>query len=207
MRRLLAVVVAATAVVALTSGTARAATGSVHIRPGGAPDPPSLTVNDGDTVTIFNDDDVAHAIFALGQQQGPSIAPHSSGEYGPFNTGGTQGRFDYRVDSNGPAGVIIVRTRAATTSTTRPPTTTTTVATTTTTSTTVAPTTTSTTIIITTTTTTSAPSTTGVVVVGQDTGKKKSNGLAVIGFMLLLAGLGGFVLLTVTARRRQNRRR
>jgi len=42
--------------------------------------------------------------------------------------------------------------------------------------------------------------------VGQDTGKKKSKGLAALGFLLLLAGLGGFVLLTVTSRRRRGGR-
>ncbi len=81
--------VAATSVVLLCAGSARAAAGEVHIV-NGAPNPSSLTVNDGDTIIIFNDDDDAHAIFAKGQQFGPSIAPHTGGEYGPFNTGAQQ---------------------------------------------------------------------------------------------------------------------
>ena len=75
-RRPLAVVVAATSLIVLFAGSAHAAAGSVHIV-NGAPNPSSLTVNNGDTVTIFNDDDVAHAIFANGAQQGPSIPPHT----------------------------------------------------------------------------------------------------------------------------------
>lgn len=210
MRRSLAVVVAATSVAVILCGSARADTGSVHIS-GGAPQPSSITVNSGDTVVIFNDDDVEHAIFALGQQQGAAIAPHAGEEFGPFNTGGTAGRFDYRVDRDGPAGVIFVRATTATTATTRPTTTTrltttsTTIAKTTTTATTIAPTTTT----AATTTTTAASSATagtdGTIVVGQDTSKKKSKGIAAVGFLLLLAGLGGFVLLAVTARRRRGR--
>jgi len=208
VRRLLAVVVAAIALVVLNSGSARAEAGSVRIQDG-APNPASITVNSGDTVVISNDDNVEHTIFALGAPQGPPIAPHGAEEYGPFNTGGTAGRFDYRVDSDGPAGVILVRATAATT-TSRPTTTTsTTIARTTTTSTTTTIATTTTTSTTSTTTTTSSSASTdsnSTVVVGQDTGKKKSKGLAALGFLLLLAGLGGFVLLTVTSRRRRGGR-
>lgn len=127
-----------------------AAPAEVHIV-NGAPNPQQLTINDGDTVTFVNDDDVAHAIWAAGQQRGRTIQPHTrSDTFGPFQTAGQGGRSEYQVDQNGAPGAIVINGPAPTTVPPPPPTeptTTTTLATTTT-------------AVPTTTTTTTAPTTT-----------------------------------------------
>jgi len=127
-----------------------AAPAEVHIV-NGAPNPQTLTINDGDTVTFVNDDDVPHAIWAAGQQRGRTIQPHTrSDTFGPFQTAGQGGRSEYQVDQNGAPGVIVINGAASTTQPPPPPTepaTTTTLATTTT-------------AVPTTTTTTTAPTTT-----------------------------------------------
>jgi len=134
-----------------------AAPAEVHIV-GGAPNPQQLTINDGDTVTFVNDDDVPHSIWAAGQQRGRTIQPHTrSDTFGPFQTAGQGGRSEYTVDQNGAPGSIVISGAPA--PTTAPTTTTTTTAPTTTTTTTV-PTTTTTATTTSTTTTTTKPTTT-----------------------------------------------
>ena len=194
----------------LVAAPATAANTQVHIA-GGAPNPAEVTIDEGDTVTFFNDDDVEHRIFALGQDQSGPIAPGSSLDVGPFQTGGQGGRFDYRVDQNGPAGAVLVRGPAtsptsSTTSTTKPttttakPTTTSTTSTTTSTSTTVATT-------ATTDTTTTTTTTTAVPVAQSDAKKKDStNILAVLGVALLVAGIGGLIVAMQRSRRRHGSR-
>lgn len=181
--------------VTLAPTPAAAATAEVHIV-GGAPDPAQVFVDDGDTVTFLNDDDVAHTIYAAGQPRGNPIPPHTGAEFGPFQTGGQRGTFAYQVDQNGPAGTIIVRGTATSTSsttttlpvisTTRPTTTTTTTAPTTT----------------TTTSTTEQPTTT-TTAAGRVTAHKKESStvLAVLGFVLLVAGIGGLVVVVTRSRR------
>jgi len=132
------------------SAAPAAAPAEVHIV-NGAPNPQQLTINDGDTVTFVNDDDVPHAIWAGGQQRGRTIEPHTrSDTFGPFQTAGQGGRSEYQVDQNGASGVIVINGPGPTTVPPPPPTeptTTTTLATTTT-------------AVPTTTTTTTAPTTT-----------------------------------------------
>src|SRR6476659_1527879 len=95
----------------------------VHIV-NGVPDPQQLSVADGDTVVFVNDDDVARAIFAQGEQRGDTIMPHQKGgPYGPFTGAGAE--YDYQIDNaNGPTGVIFVGGPPPTSPppTTRPPT-------------------------------------------------------------------------------------
>jgi hypothetical protein len=165
-------------------------------------------------VTFVNDDDVAHAIFAGGVQRGETIPPHGvGGPFGPFQTGGSRGRFDYRVDRNGPAGPIIVdpagapapstSTTASTTTTTRPTTTSTSPFAT---ATTAAPTTTTTTTIATTATTAATATASGSVGV-KSSGRSDdaSKRLAVLGVALLAAGLVGLILVTGNRLRRGSR--
>ena len=198
------VVVASCLLTLLAAASATAATTQVHIA-GGAPNPAEVTIDEGDTVTFFNDDNVEHRIFALGQDQSGPIAPGSSLDVGPFQTGGQGGRFDYRVDQNGPAGAILVREPAtsptsSTTSTTKP---TTTTAKPTTTSTTSTTTSTSTTVATTATTDTTTTTTTAVPVAQSDAKKKDStNILAVLGVALLVAGIGGLIVAMQRSRRR-----
>ena len=204
MRKTSATLVVASCLVALLAGPAHAANADVHIV-GGAPSPATVTINEGDTVTFRNDDDVEHTIFALGQPQAAPIPPGGAQEFGPFRTGGEAGRFDYRVDRNGPAGTIFVQGPPPTTTppttrpstTTAPPTTATTTPTTTTTTTT-APTTTSA-------TSTSVASTTTTQVASQTEPRDKdtTNRLAVLGFALLVAGMGGMVIALGRSRRRR----
>src|SRR4051794_24867331 len=110
MRKAFAALAVATIAVALPATRADAANTVIHIVNGApSPDQNPVTVNEGDTVSFANDDDVPHALFAWGVQRGETIPPHTtSGPYGPFVTGGTGGTFDYQVDQNGPAGRIIV---------------------------------------------------------------------------------------------------
>jgi plastocyanin len=204
VRKAFAIVAVASGLLLLLAAPASAATTTVHIV-GGAPNPAEVTIDEGDMVTFVNDDDIEHRIFAAGQPRGDPIAPHTSADFGPFQTGGQKGTFTYQVDQNGSAGTIFVRgpapsTTPSTTPTTRP-TTTTAQPTTTATSTTVA-TTTSTTLA----TTTSASSTTTTLLAVQSDSKKKgsSNVLAVVGFALLFAGVGG--LIVAVGRSRQRRR-
>jgi plastocyanin len=198
VRRTFATIAVATFLVALCAPSARAANVQVRIA-NGAPTPTQVTVDDGDTVSFVNDDDVGHAIFADGVQRGETIPPHStSGPYGPFQTGGQQGRFDYQVDRNGPAGTILVQGPVTTTSTatTQPTTTTSPFATT------VLPPATE--------PETTAPATetlssgSGVNGVTVQTGRKddSSNRVAVLGLVLLVSGIGGLILVAGSRRRR-----
>ena len=144
-----------------------AAGAEVHIL-NGAPNPSELTINEGDTVTFVNDDDVSHAIFEDGTQHGTTIEPHTrSVPFGPFETGGQDGRADYTVDQNGAPGSIFVRgsnptttESESTTTVTIEPATTETTATTAITATTKVPSTTSTTAASKTTSTSSTTTTT-----------------------------------------------
>jgi plastocyanin len=209
VRKPLATVAVASCLLMLFTAPARAASATVTIGGGGAPSPAQVTVDEGDSVTFFNGDNVDHAIYALGQNQSGPIAPGSSLDFGPFQTGGQGGRFDYRVDQNGPAGVIVVRGPGASTTTTVKPTTTTVKPTTTTATT--APTTTTTTLATTTTsetTTTTTSTTTTTTVAAASSGKKDDspNVLAVLGFALLVAGIGGLIVATGRSRRRRSPR-
>ncbi|MEY2422228.1 MAG: hypothetical protein QOI95_2295 [Acidimicrobiaceae bacterium] len=199
VRKLFAVVFVTSCLSAFLAAPAGAASTDVHIV-GGAPSPSQVTVNEGDTVTFFNDDDVEHTIFAAGQPRGGPIAPHTGAEFGPFETGGERGTFAYRVDENGPAGTIFVQgpatSTSSSTSTTRAPTTTTVTTTTTT-----APTTTTAAPVASTTT-----STTVVVVQPGAPKQDSSNLLAVLGGVLLVAGIGGMVLVLERSRRQRRRR-
>jgi plastocyanin len=183
----------------LLAAPAVAANAEVHIV-GGAPNPAEITVDSGDLVTFFNDDDVEHTIFAAGQPRGDAIAPHSGAEFGPFDTGGERGTFAYRVDQSGPAGVVIVRGQATTSApastapaSTAPPETTAT----------------TTTVTAPTATTGAAPTTvafdssTTVTNEVKSGGKDSSNLLAVLGFALLVAGIGGLVVVLERTRRRR----
>lgn len=116
-------VVAALAAAHLTAASAlpalAAATTQVHIV-GGAPSPAEVTIDDGDFVEFVNDDDGPHAIFALGDQRGTTIPPHrTSDAYGPFRPENGGNTFPYRIDEDGPEGLIVVRSTE--TSTTTPP--------------------------------------------------------------------------------------
>src|SRR5256885_4500555 len=82
VRASLAAVVVAIFLITLAPLPAAAATTEVHIS-GGAPDPAEVTIDEGDTVTFLNDDDVEHQIFAAGQPRGDPIAPHTGAEFGP----------------------------------------------------------------------------------------------------------------------------
>src|SRR3954454_22043813 len=97
----------AAVVVALTATAAQAESHDVHLV-GNNPQPQDLNVANGDTVFFVNEDNVAHAILANGQQFGGTIMPHQTGgPYGPFTGDGAE--YAYRVDSNtGPCGVIVV---------------------------------------------------------------------------------------------------
>jgi plastocyanin len=201
VRRIFATVVVASFLVALLAPPARAANVQVRIA-NGAPTPTQVTVDDGDTVSFVNDDDVGHAIFAQGVQRGETIPPHTtSGPYGPFQTGGQQGNFEYQVDRNGPAGTIVVRGPVTTTSTTttQPTTTTSPFATT------VVPPSTEpqTTALATTTTLSSASAIDGVTVQSGRT-DDSSNRFAVLGLVLLVAGIGGLILVAGSRRRRSS---
>ncbi|HEV3225399.1 MAG TPA: hypothetical protein VGZ52_01140 [Acidimicrobiales bacterium] len=184
MRKLLSAVGVAFVLVALPARPSAAATPEVHIA-NGAPQPAQLAVVDGDTVTFVNDDDVAHAIFSQGAQRGATVAPHTaSAPYGPFRTGGSRGEFAYQVD-NGASGTIIVND---TQTTTAPPPPSPTVA---------AP-----------TTTASAPTTkpassgpSSVVDQVSTKDNKNQSRLAVLGLMLLVAGLVGLILVSSRSRR------
>jgi plastocyanin len=209
VRKSLGAIVTAFCLLMLFTAPARAASTTVTIGGGGAPNPAQVTVDEGDTVTFFNGDNVEHAIYALGQNQSGPIAPGSSLDFGPFQTGGQGGRFDYRVDQNGPAGVIVVRGPGASTTTTTKPTSTTAKPTTTTTTT--APTTTATTLATTTTsetttTTTSTTTTTTVATASSGTKDDSPNILAVVGFALLVAGIGGLIVAMERSRRRRGPR-
>src|SRR3954452_24613499 len=98
---------------ALPAPAASAGSHDVHIA-GGLPQPQQLNVDSGDTVFFVNDDNVAHAVFANGQQFGDTIMPHQSGgPYGPFTGNGAE--YAYHVDSNtGPCGVIVVGSGSST---------------------------------------------------------------------------------------------
>jgi plastocyanin len=194
--------------VASASTRAYADSADVHIV-NGAPDPQSLTVHDGDTVTFVNDDDVPHAIFAGGEQRGHTIEPHTRSEpFGPFDTAGQGGRSDYQVDENGAHGVILIQsassTTASTTTTAAPTTTTTTTKPTTTTTkptTTTAKPSTTTTAPSTTTTTTRPPS-------SSTNGRKGQSGpssvwLAVFGGVLVLVGIGNIVRVMLRPKHRR----
>ena len=185
---------------------ADAATSEVHIV-NGAPNPQELTIQDGDTVTFVNDDDVPHAIYAQGQQRGATIEPHTRSQtFGPFQTGGQGGRSEYQVDEGGAAGVIIITgtsttTSSSTTTTTTAPTTstTTTIITTTSTSTTTTTTSTSTT---TTTTTRPPASSSSNSEGGQDTSWPW---LAPIGALLALIGVANFMRVVLRPKSRRRR--
>jgi plastocyanin len=199
VRKTPAIVVVASCLLTLLATPASAATTEVHIV-GGVPNPREVTIDEGDMVAFVNDDNVEHRIFAGGQQRGDPIAPGTSENFGPFQTGGQKGTFAYSVDDNA-SGTIFVRASvpapSSTTTTSTPATTTTTTQPATTTSTTT--TTTSTTLP---TTTTVASTTTATVAVQPDAKKKKSsNPLAVIGFALLVAGVGGLIVATERSRR------
>jgi plastocyanin len=193
VRRLVVTVVLIALVFGASTTRASAAGNDVHIV-NGAPNPAELTIQEGDTVTFVNDDDVAHAIFVLGEQRGRTIAPHTrSDPFGPFQTGGQGGRSDYQVDQGGSAGAIIIAgpsttTTSTTATTTAPPTTaaTTTTAKPTTT-------TTSTTTTATSTTTTAVPGTASSSRGGRGQGTTSSKWLAVFGGVLGLVGIGNMI--------------
>ncbi|MEY2434089.1 MAG: hypothetical protein QOC92_3814 [Acidimicrobiaceae bacterium] len=201
VRRTLAAVVVASFLVALLAPSARAATAQVHIVDG-APNPSQITVDDGDTVSFVNDDDVEHAIFAQGVQRGETIPPHStSGPYGPFQTGGQQGNFSYQIDRDGPAGTVVVRGPVATTSTatTQPTTTTSPFATT------VVPPPTepaTTAAAAEATTTLSFASAVDDVTVPGGNKDDSSSRFAILGLVLLVSGIGGLILVAASHRRR-----
>jgi plastocyanin len=184
---------------ALLAAPANAATAEMHIV-GGAPNPAEITVDEGDSVMFFNDDDVEHTIFADGQPYGDPIRPHGNELFGPFETSGQGGTFAYQVDAGGASGTVIVRgpaaTSSSTTATSAPPRTTTT-------STTVPATTEAT---ATTATTLAGIDSSTAVAAGPKSGKKdSSNVLTVIGFALLAAGVGGLVIAMERSRRRRAR--
>ena len=194
---------AVTCLLVFLAAPAHAATAEMHIVDG-APNPAQLAVDDGDTVMFFNDDDVEHTIFALGQPQAV-IPAHDRTTLGPFEPAGA--RFDYRVDDGGAPGVIVVRGPDAPPPSPPPPasTTTTTPRTTTT-----APPATATTEDTTTTTSTSTTvaaidSSTSVAADPKAGKKDSSNLLAVLGFALLAAGVGGLVIALERSRRRRTR--
>jgi plastocyanin len=200
-----AVAVAVSCLLIFLAAPANAATAEMHIVDG-APNPAQLTVDDGDTVMFFNDDDVEHTIFAAGRAYGDPIPPHGSELFGPFSTGGERGTFAYRVDENGASGAVIVRGPATTSppTTTAPPRATTTTRPTTTTASTATTATTATT-STTTTTTVESTTTTGAVIVTTPGKKDSSNILAVLGVALLVAGIGGLVIALERGRRRRAR--
>jgi plastocyanin len=178
-------------------GLAAAAPAEVHIV-NGAPNPQQLTINDGDTVTFVNDDDVPHSIWAAGQQRGRTIQPHTrSDTFGPFQTSGQGGRSEYQVDQDGAAGVIQISGPAPTTA--PPPTTaattTTTVATTTPIPTTTAATTTTTkpTTTTTTSTTTTLASSSAPPSGTSDDGSPSRAWLGWVGLTVALVGIGNVV--------------
>jgi plastocyanin len=182
---------------------ASAAGNEVHIIDG-APNPAELTIQEGDTVTFVNHDDVAHAIFVLGEQRGRTIEPHTrSDPFGPFQTGGQGGRSDYQVDQDGPSGVIVIAapstTTTSTTRTTTPPTA---VPSTTTTKplTTASTTTTST-------TNTTAPTHSGSSSDGGGRGQTtaRSKWLAVAGGVLGLVGIGNMIRVMTRPKYGRNR--
>lgn len=197
--------IVALALIALAVGSgstvASAAVGDIHIV-NGAPDPQTLTVHDGDTVTFMNDDDVPHAIFAGGEQRGHTIEPHTRSEpFGPFDTAGQGGRSDYQIDENGAHGVILIQgataesttTTAAPTTTTSRPTTTTAKPTTTT-----APSTTTTAP-----TTTAARSSSSSTKGGHGQSGPSTVWLAVFGGLLVLLGVGNMVRVMVRPKYRR----
>jgi plastocyanin len=215
VRRTVPVLILAAAAFMLLVPTAEAASHDVHLA-GGLPQPQQVNVASGDTVFFVNDDNVAHAIFANGQQFGDTIMPHQTGgPYGPFTGDGAE--YAYRVDSNtGPCGVVVVGGGSSSAcagppptttkpTTTAPPATTTTAAPATTT--TAAPATTSTS---TTTTTTTQPSTTtsssssSEVAAGSDSSSDdngSTNGVRIAGIALMMIGVIGLIVALASQRR------
>jgi plastocyanin len=199
VRRTFATVAVAPFLVVLLAPSAQAANAQVHIV-GGAPNPAQITVDDGDTVSFVNDDNVEHAIFAQGVQRGATIPPHSTSEpFGPFQTGGQQGNFTYQVDRSGPSGTIVVRgpVTTSTTATTQPTTTTSPYATTV-----VPPSAAPETTVPETTTTLSSASPVDGVTVKSGRKDDSSSRFAVLGLVLLVSGIGGLILVAASRRRR-----
>lgn len=193
------------------AGPVVAAPAEVHIV-NAAPNPQELTINDGDTVTFVNDDDVPHAIWAAGQQRGRTIQPHTrSDTFGPFQTAGQGGRSNYTVDQDGAPGVIVINGAPPTTAAPPPttaPTTTTTVATTTTkpaTTTTTASTTTTTKPATTTTSTTTTTIASSSTAPGGGSGDDSSSRawLGYVGLVLALIGIGNVVRVMIRPKRHQ----
>jgi plastocyanin len=125
MRRFTTAVVLALGVTAAgwigAAAPASAAQFDIHIS-GGAPSPSTLTIDPGDTIVYVNDDDVSHTIFADGRPQDDPIPPGGqSNQFGPFDAGGQQATYGYRVDATGPSGTIILRGTVPTTTTSPPP--------------------------------------------------------------------------------------
>ena len=203
MRRPVVTLVLIALVLGSSAPSATAAGNEVHIIDG-APNPAELTIQEGDTVTFVNHDDVAHAIFVRGEQRGRTIEPHTrSDPFGPFVTGGQGGRSDYQVDQDGPAGVIIIA---------GPPTTTTSTTTTTTSTTTTAPTTTTTkpattTTTTSTTTTTTAParSDSSSAAGGRGQGTTSPKWLAIAGGALGLVGIANMIRVMTRPKYGRNR--
>jgi plastocyanin len=198
VRKAIVVCILIAAALGSSVGRATAAPAEVHIV-NGAPNPQQLTINDGDTVTFVNDDDVPHSIWAAGQQRGATIQPHTrSDTFGPFQTAGHGGRSEYQVDQGGAPGAIVISGAAPTTEPPPPttaPTTTTTVATTTTAiPTTTAPTTSTTKPTTTTTTSTTTTIASSGAPPGGTTDDSPSRAwLGWIGLVVALVGIGNLV--------------
>src|SRR4051812_18493562 len=171
MRKAFAALGVAAFTVVVPATRAEAANTTIHIVDN-APAQNPVVINDGDTVTFANDDDVAHAIFAAGAQRGETIPAHTtSGPYTPIVSGDQGGRFDYQVDQNGAPGTIIVAGPPATEPpppATEPPPTTVPATT--------APTTTSTTATTTTTTSTTTTTTSTTVASSSSSSSSSSSG-------------------------------
>lgn len=202
----------AAVVVALTASAAQAESHDVHIV-ANSPQPQQINVANGDTVFFVNDDNVAHAIFANGQQFGGTIMPHQTGgPYGPFTGDGAE--YAYHVDSNtGPCGVIVVGAGSSSACAGAPPPTTkptsTTVVTTTTAvapaTTTTAVTTTSTASTTTTTTTTPSTTTSSETAAGESHSSSdddgSTSGVRIAGLALMMVGVIGLVVALASQRR------
>ena len=175
----------------------------------GAPNPQQLIINEGDTVTFVNDDDVPHAIWAGGEQRGGTIEPHTrSDTFGPFQTGGQGGHSDYQVDQGGPGGSIVISETPTTTEPTTAPsttTTTTTVPTTTTTASTTTTTTrpTTTTTKPTTTSTSSSPPPSDA----TDDDDASRPWLAWAGLALALVGIGNLIRVVLRPKKQEPNRK
>ena len=201
MRRPVVILVLIALVLGALAPGASAAGNEVHIIDG-APKPAELTIQEGDTVTFVNHDDVAHAIFVLGEQRGRTIEPHTrSDPFGPFLTGGQGGRSDYQVDQDGAAGVIIIAGPPPSTTSTTTTTTTTTAPTTTTTK----PATTTTTTSTTTTTTAPAHSDSSSTAGGRGQGTTSPKWLAVAGGVLGLVGIANMIRVMTRPKYGRNR--